>query len=448
MSISAPSLDALRKLAHLMVRESVAPTKFSLRSKSGRIPKELQEKARAGWLYIDGEELESYARAVYLLSRESQLEHLSAKDIDEELWKLACELFANRGEYRDEPTLAKAISRFLDGIWRPWQDYKVIAPVEHLTTTVRALDVVGVQVMKMNRRLAAEFGLVDSPVIRDRLDELLGRTVVISSVSAGTARRAGEKGAELLDDALNALRAALVGSIYARILDEQLLFQRGTVLVVISMAEKQPAFVEWHRPFAPMGFELRRHTALPVGRHLKLLHEVASRNSPEAIRTQVLRALHWIGTSITRSSYDDKVIDLCTALETVLTTKDDRRKGEAIAIRSILLPSALDDGFFDPFVLYGLYELRSEIVHGSRIRACTRAHYERLLWDTGVLLIHYVNLVKKYPSITRPAKAIEAMETPELLTQAVQWFDGHSGKMVKDIVKVARDLLAKRQRSS
>jgi hypothetical protein len=327
-------------------------------------------------------------------------------------------------------------------------DYAVIAPVEHLTVTTRTLDVLGVRLTRMSKRLAEEFGLVHSRIVRDRLDELLGKVVLIGSVRAGSPKRAAEKGAELLDNALNALRAALVGSIHARILDEQLLFRRGVILAVISMANMEPGLVQWHRPFEAIGFEMRRHTAVPMGRYLRSIQNVVCGKFPDPIRTQVLRALHWIGTSITRASYDDKVIDLCTALETLLTTRSDEKKGEKIAIRSVLLPSALGHGFFDPFVLYGLYELRSIVIHGSSLRVCTRAHYERLLGQTGVLLHEYVKLVSKHRSITKPIRAIEAMETPELLTHAVQWFEGFSGNAAKQILKGARDIRANRQRSS
>ncbi|MEX0799779.1 MAG: hypothetical protein WD379_01010 [Dehalococcoidia bacterium] len=447
MTISAAARDSLKQLAQLMIREEVEPVRYSLTKpfKHGRIPIPLKESAGAEALYIDGEELDAYVRTVRLLSKERELEHISAQDVDEELWGLVCEFFAKKREYRKEGARARAIGRFLDGLRKPWEDYSVISPVEHLTATIRRLDVIGVRLTTMSRQLASELGLFDSQITADSTDQLLGKAILVGSVRAGTARKAAEKGAQLIDNSLNALRVAVVGSILARTLDQQLLFCRGVILVVVSTVSGHPVFAEWHRPFEPISFEMRRNTAIPVARHLKPISDVICGTFPEPIQAQVQRAIHWIGTSVTRESYDDKIIDLCTALECLLTTVDDKMKGEVIALRSVLLPEALGEGFFDPFAIYELYEMRSKIVHGSKIGVCTRAHYERLLWETGVILTHYVQLVRNGRRvITRPSKAIEAIETPELLAKAVGWFERYPGNEARSIVRVTKERLASR----
>ncbi len=59
----------------------------------------------------------------------------------------------------------------------------------------------------------------------------------------------------------------------------------------------------------------------------------------------LIRALEWIGESIKRESLDDKIVDICTALETWLVIKSDQIKGEAIAMRMMLLQTQLDKVF-------------------------------------------------------------------------------------------------------
>ncbi|MBF8286368.1 MAG: hypothetical protein HW393_182, partial [Dehalococcoidia bacterium] len=92
-----------------------------------------------------------------------------------------------------------------------------------------------------------------------------------------------------------------------------------------------------------------------------------------------------------------------------------------------------------------LYELRSKVVHGSRVRECSVRHYERLLQDTLFLLNEYLQLVTADGSITTPAKAIRAMEQAELLRLAIQWFAKFRGKSAREIVGVAREMLAARE---
>jgi hypothetical protein len=52
------------------------------------------------------------------------------------------------------------------------------------------------------------------------------------------------------------------------------------------------------------------------------------RKFPPNLKDLIERTLHWIGLSISEVDPDIKISFLCTALETLLTTKDDKRKGE------------------------------------------------------------------------------------------------------------------------
>lgn len=88
------------------------------------------------------------------------------------------------------------------------------------------------------------------------------------------------------------------------------------------------------------------------------------------------RALEWIGSSITRPRYDDRVVDLCTALECVLSNSSDKKKAEALTIRQMVLSQYLGYApYFEvPHILYNLYLMRNDIVHGSDTRICNQNH--------------------------------------------------------------------------
>ena len=93
------------------------------------------------------------------------------------------------------------------------------------------------------------------------------------------------------------------------------------------------------------------------------------------IKTIVDRTIYWIGKAIEETEYDQKIIALCTAMEVLLTTRSDRRKGEAIAYRMILINLSLEKKFSNPFQILRIYELRSKIIHGSSLLTTTESEY-------------------------------------------------------------------------
>ena len=76
---------------------------------------------------------------------------------------------------------------------------------------------------------------------------------------------------------------------------------------------------------------------------------------PPNLQDLIERTLHWIGLSISEVDPDIKISFLCTALETLLTTKADGLKGEKIAYRGYLLYKEVDsdDCYLPQSVLAG-----------------------------------------------------------------------------------------------
>ncbi len=122
-------------------------------------------------------------------------------------------------------------------------------------------------------------------------------------------------------------------------------------------------------------------------------NEIVSRRYAPEFR----RALEWIGSSVTRPAFDDKVVDLCTALECVLCSKSDGMKGEALTIRQMILAESIGSGpsFETPHVLYGLYEIRSSIVHGSANRICNQHNVVSLMTVALSVMVAVIHLSEK-----------------------------------------------------
>jgi len=159
------------------------------------------------------------------------------------------------------------------------------------------------------------------------------------------------------------------------------------------------------------------------------------------IREHLVRGLEWIGGSITREDEDDKIVDLCTALETLLATKQDAKKGEHIALRMMLLHMHLGQPFFNPAEVLSIYEKRSEVIHGSRRRICTGSDYRTTRMITIEIFRNVLTYIRKN-SITRHSRFIASLESDtEALEKCVSWLGQFSGSYYNDIREVAERLL-------
>ena len=115
---------------------------------------------------------------------------------------------------------------------------------------------------------------------------------------------------------------------------------------------------------------------------------------PPKIREAVERAYHWIGLAIAEIDPDIKVSYLSTALETLLTTKADRLKGEKIAYRGYLLGQEVNpDEYYPPLEVLEVYEKRSTVVHGSGISVASRYDYWLMLGFAQSTLSNFIKFV-------------------------------------------------------
>ena len=92
--------------------------------------------------------------------------------------------------------------------------------------------------------------------------------------------------------------------------------------------------------------------------------------------------------------YDDKIIALCAAMESLLTVRSDKMKGETLAYRLVLLNSFLERPFLNPFKLLWIYELRSKVIHGSSLNEATKAEYGTLRRVTRDTISNFISVAE------------------------------------------------------
>lgn len=123
-------------------------------------------------------------------------------------------------------------------------------------------------------------------------------------------------------------------------------------------------------------------------------HFLSITQFPNKLKTAIKRAIFWFGKAMRDRDYDDKIIALCAAMESLLTVRSDKMKGETLAYRLVLLNSFLERPFLNPFKLLWIYELRSKVIHGSSLNEATKAEYGTLRRVTRDTISNFISVAE------------------------------------------------------
>ena len=395
-------------------------------------------------LFFDKKEALLFSRALRSLEADTAVEHLPREDLDRELLNLVRDVREIKRGVNPKPALRLRVQELDSELARPLMTYEVVLSVEGIEFPVEPLTFGGVAFQAFGPELEAQWGFasrVNSGFIAEWHRRRVGRAVGIVTVQAGSDEKAKERAARSFDRALNILRVCIASSVSARIWDEQLLQRRGPFFVIRRIdPDEELQRVGWEARVGCLETTLELRGTLMDGtrKFLDRLGPLYGDMMADGLREALLRSLEWIGMSITREQYDHKIIDLCIALESVLATVDDPRKGEAIALRLMLLAMTLDTSFGHPRDVFHLYGLRSRVVHGSAQGVCSRSDYFRLreIAEEAVLRIIELNLAQG--PIIKPRRFIEALETRELLEKTINWLENWQDASTKKVYKYAK----------
>src|SRR4030042_140228 len=141
---------------------------------------------------------------------------------------------------------------------------------------------------------------------------------------------------------------------------------------------------------------------------------------------------------ITRESLDERNVYLCTALETLLLPNYRRgQKGQMIALRHRLI-----GGDWSPTGILALYDLRSDIVHGSALNVSQYLDYWCLLVVRFVTLDRIVKLAKRNPTVQNLKDLVGIVETQDNFEHLIILLDKSGGARGQDLKSLARECLA------
>ena len=393
-------------------------------------------------LYIDKEGVDLYFSALNALENDAVCEHITRREVDRELATLAYDLLADQERMKGSHAFQERIRLFYSTIARALVTYEVTFNVEHVKLPTTPITIGNVVFQEFSRELARSYQDVASS-IRRGIDAFIDQPVGIVRVEAGSRQKAIERAGGNFDHALNILRVCIGSFRPAAIHDVELLQRRGKHWIIREISSEIGNIGHgWEMGFRPIGRDVLGTIEMETRLFREQIEPLYDGSIQGRLRDTLLRSLEWIGVSITRQSYDHKVIDLCIALEAALTTKGDPRKGEAIAVRAILLPMALGKGFPSPQELYHLYNVRSRIVHGAALRECGERDYRILQSQAASVILNIIELTRREAVITRSSYLIKFLESREQLEKAIRWLEQQPGQDAADLAEYARERLA------
>ena len=394
-------------------------------------------------LSLFGETVILFQQARAALVADSAVEHLTHAALRDALASFVLSLDADRGEIRGNRRRSERIDQFVAEIARPLSPYEVAFKIDGVVFNDDDCLTVGeVEFRNFSAVIADGWDLeATSDQSIFTIEKFIDRPVGIVTVRAGTLEKALERAEEVLDRALHVLRTSIGYFRPSLIYDDQLRQARGHLRIIRQLEPETRVWRGWRRRTEVFDTEISGMLLDSTKDFIGQLQPLYDGSIDCSLRDALLRSLEWIGTSITRENYDHKVVDLCTALEAILTTKSDARKGEALALRVMLLSMALGTGFRFPGQLHQLYELRSNVVHGAKLGECGRNDYLTLRSIAEESVLNVIKLSDAQGPFSRPHDVIAHLETRDRLEKAASLLDQFADENTIEVARYSRSRL-------
>ena len=430
----------LKKLLNLIIKEpqtdidwTVKKRIFQSRIPSALLPEEMTN-SETPFLTLTDDEAIQFDESIKELRRDIKTEYLKDREIKDRLWYLICEVWTEKEDFKNTQKLKNKIKSFTEDICKPLEFYEVLFKVHNLKIKKR-IKVLDCFIFTYTKKGLVKRGFKHKMNFFSEIVKNFENQTLLSIIEKGNkpslvADRAKERGnyiVKLLQTYLSRIEY---------VSDEFLLFSLSEDYLIKKENESVIESYGGRRSFKPMDFdyekEFRKRIA-KANKHSKLIERV-----PEKLKKVVERAIFWIGKSISEIDFDLKVAYLCISLETLLTTKQDGRKGERIAYRTALLKSHFEKHIIHPRHILWLYEIRSSIVHGSQIGIASKAEYDSLLRLTKEMLDYFIRLIQKN-SLNKQTDLIKFLSESKYTEKLLNWLKLFPDKHSLEIAKVLEE---------
>jgi hypothetical protein len=426
----------LKKLLSLIIKEPQNNENLSSprRIFSGGIPNEFlseeMKKFQQTSLVLRDEEVILLDESLKKLREDLRTEYLKESELKNRLWYLVCEIWTKRKEIKNSKELKLEINSFIEDICKPLEEYEVIFKVHNLRIKkkTRIWDCI---IYNYSKSTLIRKGFTHT--IKDFSKEIKNfekQTLISLTVEGNNSSLVTERAREKGNKMIKLLQTYL--SEMPFVVNEQLLFSLSKDSAIKKKSESKIIGLNWHRDFSPLEFDyeeqFERFTN-KANEHFTLVNSL-----PNKLKEIIERAIFWIGKSVSEENFDLKVASLCTALETLLTTKQDGRKGERIAYRTALLKRHFEESITHPRHILWLYLIRNDVVHGSKIGIASKSEYHSLLLLSREMLDYYIRLANQN-SLKKPTDVIKSLNESIYARELLDWLrlfpDEHSFEITK-----------------
>ncbi|KXB04387.1 hypothetical protein AKJ49_02155 [candidate division MSBL1 archaeon SCGC-AAA382A03] len=210
------------------------------------------------------------------------------------------------------------------------------------------------------------------------------------------------------------------------------MFTQGEYIAYKEIEEPSRIGVRWNRGYEPIPIGINKKLVKDVYEFLGQIPELLQEDLPPKLLKKFKTSVSWIGRSIDEKDSDIRIIYLSTALESILTTRSDRKKGETLAYRMMLLNSKVDEPFILPSKVLWIYELRSKIIHGSRLGIATQSEYHTLRKVAIETLIYSLGIIRK-KEMKKHSQFINFLESSDKVSEVLAWLKEQDDKYSENI---------------
>ena len=341
----------------------------------GSVPDDIEiDRTKGNYFVLYGKYYWDYLKVLEALRDELSLEYLKDNELKNALWHFICEIIAGYSDYLNTNRLNEKIDEFLSSMLRPLEEYEVLIPILHLDANDLGIKMGDVTIKKFD-----ELALQDWGILREWgvFKSTANKTMAIIPEKGNNPELICDRARRKADFIIRILQVSLSTDLYTR--DENLLFKQEVYSFYRKRNTPSSVRKQWQSryEFPPLVIDERLEKRINnfLGNISDILEE---EKYPPKLRERFERALMWIGRSIEEEDPDIKIVNLSTALETILTDKSEGKKGEQLAYRMLLVNAHVKKPFIDPAKVLRIYELRSEIIHGSRIGIASDQEYSTM----------------------------------------------------------------------
>ena len=360
-------------------------------SMMGYVPDDIEvDRSKGNYFVLYDEYYRDYLEVLVALRGELSLEYLKEDELKNALWHFTCEIIAGYSDYQNTDRLKGEINEFSSSILRPLEEYEVLIPILYLDVKALEIKIGDVTIKKFD-----ELALQDWGIPSDVFRETANKTMAIIPEKGNNPKLICDRARRKADFIIRILQVSLSTDLYTR--DENLLFRQEEEYSFYRKRDT-PSSVrrQWQSSYEFPPLVINERLGKSINNFLGNISNILEEeNFPSKLRERFERALMWIGRSIEEKDPDIKIINLSTALETILTDKSDEKKGETLAYRMLLVNAHVKKPFTDPAKVLWIYELRSDIIHGSRIGIASDHEYSTMKFVTIETLRYSLEIIRR-----------------------------------------------------